>query len=62
MQPGASANDGISVKLLKGDSSGGTLPNDEKFLNRQLKDIPVDEVRMTFSIFTETVRQHDFLS
>ncbi|OAX41808.1 CBF-domain-containing protein [Rhizopogon vinicolor AM-OR11-026] len=44
MQPAASINDRIGVKLLKGDSSGGALPNDEKFLNRQLKDIPVDEV------------------
>ncbi|KAG1856058.1 ribosome biogenesis protein [Suillus subalutaceus] len=44
MQPAASANDRIGVKLLKGESSGGALPNDEKFLNRRLQDIPVDEV------------------
>ncbi|KAG1824519.1 CBF/Mak21 family-domain-containing protein [Suillus subaureus] len=44
MQPAASANDRISVKLLKGESSGGALPNDKKFLNRRLQDIPVDEV------------------
>ena len=50
MQPAASANDGIGVKLLKGDSSGGALPNDEKFLNRQLQDIPVDEVMTTYSV------------
>lgn len=44
MQPAASANDRIGVKLLKGESSGGALPNDEKFLSRPLQDIPVDEV------------------
>ncbi|KAG1792787.1 ribosome biogenesis protein [Suillus plorans] len=44
MQPAASANDKIGVKLLKGESSGGALPNDEKFLSRPLQDIPVDEV------------------
>ncbi|KAG2155206.1 ribosome biogenesis protein [Suillus bovinus] len=44
MQPAASANDRVGVKLLKGESSGGALPNDEKFLSRPLKDIPVDEV------------------
>ncbi|KAG1727779.1 ribosome biogenesis protein [Suillus paluster] len=44
MQPSASTNDGIGVKLLKGESSGGALPNDEKFLHRRLQDIPVDEV------------------
>ncbi|KAG2121610.1 ribosome biogenesis protein [Suillus clintonianus] len=44
MQPAAGANDRIGVKLLKGESSGGALPNDEKFLNRRLQDIPVDEV------------------
>jgi ribosome biogenesis protein MAK21 len=55
MQPGASANDGIGVKLLKGESSAGALPNDEKFLNRQLKDIPVDEVTTTTFSVTETV-------
>lgn len=44
MQPAASANDRIGVKLLKGESSGGALPNDEKFLNRRLQDVPVDEV------------------
>ncbi|KAG2749322.1 CBF-domain-containing protein [Suillus brevipes Sb2] len=44
MQPAASANDRIGVKLLKGETSGGALPNDEKFLSRRLQDIPVDEV------------------
>lgn len=44
MQPAASANDRIGVKLLKGESSGGALPNEEKFLNRRLQDVPVDEV------------------
>jgi ribosome biogenesis protein MAK21 len=44
MQPAASANDRIGVKLLKGEMSGGALPNDEKFLSRRLQDIPVDEV------------------
>ncbi|KAG1830216.1 ribosome biogenesis protein [Suillus variegatus] len=44
MQPAASANDRIGVKLLKGESFGGALPNDEKFLSRPLQDIPVDEV------------------
>ncbi|KAG2366005.1 CBF/Mak21 family-domain-containing protein [Suillus spraguei] len=44
MQPAANANDRIGVKLLKGESSGGALPNDEKFLNRRLQDVPVDEI------------------
>lgn len=55
MQPAATANDRIGVKLLKGDSSGGALPNEEKFLNRQLKDIPVDEVTICLLSVTETV-------
>ncbi|KAG1727639.1 ribosome biogenesis protein [Suillus occidentalis] len=44
MQPAASVNDRIGVKLLKGETSGSALPNDEKFLSRRLQDIPVDEI------------------
>ncbi|KIK87379.1 hypothetical protein PAXRUDRAFT_831842 [Paxillus rubicundulus Ve08.2h10] len=44
MQPAASANDGVSVKRLKGEISTGALPNEEKFWKRRLEDIPVDEV------------------
>jgi len=58
MQPGASASDGIGIKLLKGDSSGGTLPNDEKFLNRRLKDIPIDEVTIFWLFFATKTRAH----
>ncbi|KAF8840266.1 CBF-domain-containing protein [Paxillus ammoniavirescens] len=44
MQPAASANDGVSVKRLKGEISTGALPNEEKFWKRRVEDIPVDEV------------------
>lgn len=44
MQPAASAVDGVAVKRLKGEVSGGALPNEEKFWKKRVEDIPVDEV------------------
>lgn len=44
MQPAASATDGVAVKRIRGEVSGGTLPNEEKFWKKKVEDIPVDEV------------------
>ena len=44
MQPAASAADGVSVKQVKGEVSGGALPNEEKFWKKKVEEIPVDEV------------------
>ena len=45
MQPSASAADGVAVKRVKGEVSGGALPNEEKFWKKKVEEIPVDEVR-----------------
>jgi len=44
MQPAVSAADGVSVKRVKGEVSGGALPNEEKFWKKRVEEIPVDEV------------------
>ncbi|KAG5646796.1 hypothetical protein DXG03_002173 [Asterophora parasitica] len=44
MQPAASGIDGAGVKLLKGEVEGASLMNDESFLRRKEKDVPVDQM------------------
>ncbi|KAG9312645.1 CBF/Mak21 family-domain-containing protein [Chiua virens] len=44
MQPAASATDSTGVKRVKGEVSGGALPNDAKFWKKRVEDVPVDEV------------------
>ncbi|EIW77769.1 CBF-domain-containing protein [Coniophora puteana RWD-64-598 SS2] len=44
MQPAASANDKISVKLVKGEVDSGPMVNDDKFWRRKIENVPVDEV------------------
>ncbi|KAF8431689.1 CBF/Mak21 family-domain-containing protein [Boletus edulis BED1] len=43
MQPAASAADGIAVKRLKGEASGGALPNEDTFWKKKEDEVPVDE-------------------
>ena len=44
MQPAANASDGVGVKRVRGEVSGGALPNEEKFWKKRVEEIPVDEV------------------
>ena len=44
MQPAASTADGTGVKRVRGEVSGGVLPNEDKFWKRKVEDVPVDEV------------------
>lgn len=46
MQPAASKADGASgVTLIKGEAAGPNRPvNDEKFWNKRIENVPVDEV------------------
>ena len=46
MQPGATATDGTSVRVMKGAQVDGvTTVNDESFWRKDEKDIPADQVR-----------------
>ncbi|KAG6372691.1 CBF/Mak21 family-domain-containing protein [Boletus reticuloceps] len=55
MQPAASAADGIAVKRLKGEVSGGALPNEDKFWKKKEEEVPVDEA-FFHKYFTRKIR------
>lgn len=44
MQPDGTNVSGASVTRTRGEVAGGVLPNEEKFWNRKVEDVPVDEV------------------
>lgn len=44
MQPAASAADGTGVRRVKGEVSGGALPNEFEFWKKRVEEVPVDEV------------------
>lgn len=55
MQPAASANNGVGVKLIKGEVlRGAGAPVNEKFWMKKMEDVPVDQVRHIFKFHTST--------
>ena len=52
MQPAAasSAQDGTSIRIVKGAVADGAAINDEKFWRKNVKDVPVDQVGASFPL------------